>query len=273
MMDRQLHAWVSAPAVLMALLMSAWMTGCAVPNKPDDKPREITTASDQTDADRRARVRLELAAAYLGRNQLSTALDEVKLAIQASPRLADAYSLRGLVYAAMDEERLADDSFRQALQLAPGDGGTLHNHAWFLCQRGRYPEAQAQFQAALATPQYRDYVRTMLARGVCHARAGQWPDAEAALMRAYEVDPANPTTGFSLAEVLYRRQDFTRARFYIGRVNGDAEAVNAQSLWLALRIERKLGAAAAERVLADQLRKRFPQSPEAVLLEGGRFDD
>ena len=260
-------------ALLLGALVAALLAlaGCASTAPPP--PRQLPTASDQTDADRRARVRLELAGAYYLRGQYDTALDEVKLALQISPQLADAYNLRGLVYAAIGEEALAEDSFRQALQLAPGDGNVLHNRGWLMCQRGRFGPAQVQFQAALEQPNYRDVVRTLQARGICYGRAAQWPEAEQALMRAYEIDPSDPATGYSLAEVLYRRGEYERARFYIGRVNDNAEALNAQSLWLALRIARKLGRGEDERLLGPQLKSRFPQSPEAALFDGGRFDD
>lgn len=270
----RLAAWArrqSGGALLLAAV--ALLAACAGGPPAGDVPDAIATASDQTDAERRARVRLELASAYFARGQTETALDEVKLSIQAKPDLGDAFNLRGLIYAAMGEDRLAEASFARALQINPRDGATLHNQAWFLCQRGRHEQAQALFDAALALPQYRDAARTLLARGVCLGRNGQWPEAEAALMRAYELEPANPAIGLNLAEALYRRGEYERARFYIGRVNDQAAAVNPQTLWLAMRIDRKLGRDADLRVLGRRLRERFPQSPEAELFERGRFDD
>ena len=260
-----------ASAWTALLLVSLLVLGCA--QAPPNAAQELPTASDQTSAERRARVRLELAGAYYSRGQFETALDEVKLSLQASSNLPDAYNLRGLIYAAMGEDRLADDNFQRALQMNPRDGSALHNRGWFLCQRDRFAEAQAQFQAALALPQYRDAVRTQLARGVCFGRAGQWLEAEGALMRAYEQDPSNPSAGFNLADVLYRRQEFDRARFYIGRVNDKAENANPQTLWLATRIEHKLGKLTTRRQFGDMLRDRFPQSAEAGLYAEGRFDD
>jgi type IV pilus assembly protein PilF len=47
---------------------------------------------------------------------------------------------------------------------------------------------------------------------------------------------------------------------------------SAESLWLALRIERKLGERIAEQGLATQLRRRFPASPEYRALQRGEFD-
>ncbi|MDO8376251.1 MAG: type IV pilus biogenesis/stability protein PilW [Aquabacterium sp.] len=272
---RVLQAGCRLGSAALALAAAGLLAACAGVGGalPPDQPNAIATVSDQTDVERRARVRLELAEAYFGRGQLETALDEIKRSIAVKPDMADAYNLRALIYAAMREDRLAEDSFARALQLNPRDGATLHNQAWFLCQRDRFAEAQAQFSATLALPQYRDTARTQLARGVCYGRDRQWPEAEAALMRAYELEPANPSIGFNLSEVLYQRQAYERASFYITRVNDVPQAVNAQTLWLAARIERKLGRDAAVRVLGSRLRQGFAQSPEAALFERGRFDD
>jgi type IV pilus assembly protein PilF len=73
--------------------------------------------------------------------------------------------------------------------------------------------------------------------------------------------------------VLYRRGEYERARFYIGRVNGVQELSNAQTLWLAVRIENKAGNIRGVRDVGRQLRNRFPNAPETQLLERGRFDD
>jgi type IV pilus assembly protein PilF len=235
--------------------------------------QELRTASDQTDADRRARLRLELASAYFGRGQAQVALDEVKQALTARPDLGEAYSLRGLIYASLGEERLADDSFQRSLQLNPRDGDAKHNYGWFLCQTRRFAEAQQQFDAALSTPQYRDMVRTLLAQGVCQARAGQLDAAERSLARSYELDPGNPTTAVNLSEVLYLRGQYERARFYVRRVNLRQETSNEQSLWLAVRIEHRLGNRGGVEEWGRELRARFPQAPQTLAFERGNFDD
>ena len=59
--------------------------------------REIKTDSDQTDGDRRAAIRLELAQGYFSRGQFNTALDELKQALQAKPDMREAMNLRGLI--------------------------------------------------------------------------------------------------------------------------------------------------------------------------------
>jgi type IV pilus assembly protein PilF len=181
--------------------------------------------------------------------------------------------MRALILASMGETAPAEASFKRAIELAPNDGSTLHNHAWFLCQQRRYPEAEAQFNAVLALQQYRDVVRTLMAQGVCQARSGRMAEAERSLSRSYELDPANPTTGYNLSEVLLQRGELARARFLIRRVNALAEQVSAQSLWLAARIEKRMGNEENARDLGEQLRSRFGQSAEASKFDRGAFDD
>ncbi len=251
------------------------LAGCAAPAgpKPGTTPngKDLITASDQPAASKRADVRMELATAYFGRGEMTTALDQVKLAIVAEPTLASAFNLRGLIYANLGEDALAEDSFRHALELDPSDGDSMQNFGYYLCQKKRYVEADALFDQALAQPRYRQAPRTWLTKGVCQAYANQLAASEASLLRSQELDPTNPSASVNLAEVLYRRGDYERARFQIRRVNAVAAVANAQTLWLAARIEERLGNRPGTREFGDQLRARFPDSREAAAYVRGDF--
>jgi type IV pilus assembly protein PilF len=261
-----------------ALIVAGWMVGCTstVTNTVvpvGDVSKDRITASDQPEASRRANVRLQLASAYFADGQLTTALDEVKQAIAADPKMGEAFNLRGLIYAGLGDDALAEDSFRRALQLSPRDGDAMHNYGWFLCLQKRYPEAATQFQQALAQPQYRDVTRTMLAQGVCEARAGQLIEAERTLLRAYALDSANPAIALNLSEVLFQRGEYERARFYIRRVNASPQQSTAQTLWLAARIEYRGGNARVANELGEQLLSRYPKSPEAASFQQGKLNE
>jgi type IV pilus assembly protein PilF len=129
------------------------------------------------------------------------------------------------------------------------------------------------FTQALAVTQYRGTARTLVAQGVCQAHAGQLAESEASLSRAYELDPSSPVTATNLSEVLYRRGEYERARFYVRRVNAQADVANAQTLWLAARIEAKLGNQQGVSDFGARLRNRFPDSREASLFARGAFDE
>ena len=103
-------------------------------------------------------------------------------------------------------------------------------------------------------------------------RANQTAEAEGSLAHSYEIDAGNPITGYNLATLLYRRGDFARAQFYIRRLN-NSEMANAETLWLGVKVERKMQNPAAMDQLGDQLRKRYPTSKEVASLERGAFDE
>lgn len=268
-----------ATAVAAAPVRASDNASVAAPNAPvwiaqaGDSSRDRGASGEQTDAQKRARIRLDLASAYFSDGRMDDALAEVKLALTASPDLPQALNLRGLILAALGEEAQATESFKRALQIAPNDGDTMHNFGWFLCQRGNYAEADVQFQRVLAMPTYRTPSRTLLVQGVCEARAGQLEKAEVTLRRAYELDAGNPATAMNLADVLYRRGDFERARFYVRRVNNNPDLRNPESLWLAARVENRLGNPQGVRDLGNQLRSSYPASREAAAFERGGFDE
>jgi len=262
-------------AAALAIVLAAVHVACTTQNTvvPVAGAPDRISSSDEGDAKKRSRARLELASAYFGRGETKTALEQVKVSLAADPNYGDAYNLQGLIYAAIGEQALAESSFRQALQLNARDGDTMHNYGWYLCQLKRYPESNAMFARALAVPQYSGVTRTLLAQGVCQAYAGELAESEATLVRAYQLDSANPFTATNLSEVLYRRGEYERARFYIRRVNSQPDVANAQTLWLAARIENKLGNRQGVSEFGAQLRNRFPDSREASLFARRAFDE
>ena len=273
---RHVAAWAASAMAGILLTACAGLQGGTQSRAPEvaaNETRDRITASDESEASKRARVRIELASAYYGRGQMTTALDEIKLAIAADPTNATAFNLRGLIYGNLGDEKLAEESFRRALQLDPRDADAMQNYGWYMCQQKRYTEADTLFRQALAVPQYRDSPRTLLTQGICQARAGDWSQAEGTLLRSYELDPANPATAVNLAEVLYHQGEYERARFQIRRINGNPDIVNAQTLWLAARIENRLGNGQGVQDFGTQLRSRFPQSPEAGAFARGQFDE
>lgn len=262
-----------------AMLVTTWLAACTTTVTTNVAPvtdgNTVTTVQQPDDADlkRRASARLQLASAYFADGKYQTALDELKRALEADPKMAEAYNLRGLSYAALGEDARAEENFRRALELSPRDADVMHNYGWYLCLRKRYAEAQAWFVEALAQPRYRDVSRTMLAQGVCEARAGQLAEAERTLMRAYGGDPTNGAIALNLAEVLFQRGDYERARFYVRRANTPPQNASAQSLWLAARIEARAGNLPAANDIAQQLVSRFPKSNEAAEYQLGKLRD
>lgn len=262
--------WLGLLAVGLTVL-----AGCASNQEKANQASaraDLVTESDEPDVRRRARIRLELAVGYFEQGQTNIALDELKQSIATDPTWSEAYNLRGLIYMRLNEQRLAEDSFQRALQINPREGNYLHNYGWLTCQQGRYPESTQLFVQALSNPAYAERAKTWMAQGLCQVKAGLRADGEASLLRSYELDARNPITGYNLALLLFQRGDFAKSQFYVRRIN-NSDLANAESLWLGVRVERRMNNLEAMQQLTGQLKKRFPQSPEAAALERGAFDE
>jgi type IV pilus assembly protein PilF len=261
------------PALLLCLAAAGWLAGCAGSPRAtaDGTPisavgaaqgnPELYTEVDEPEARQRARVRLELAAGYYEQGQFMVALDEVKRSLAADPTFGPAYNLRGLIHRQINEPRLAEADFREALRRQPRDADSMHNLGVFYCDAGRYAEANALFARAVEVPAYQNAATSWMMLGICQARAGNSEEARRSLARSFELDAGNPITTFNLALLLHQAGDHTRAQFYIRRLN-NSELANAQSLWLGMQVEHALNNREVVRQLSDQLRRRFPDSQE-----------
>ena len=258
----------------LVILMLLGLSGCmSVPSGGSNGgSRDIMTASDEPDGRKRARIRLELALGYFEQGQTTVALDELKQALIADPAYAPAHNLRGLIYMRLNDFRVAEDGFSRSLALSPDDPNVLHNLGWMQCQQRRWSESFRRFDQALADPQYGERAKTFRALGLCQARAGLPADAERSLLKSYEYDAGNPVTTFNLAVLMRSRGDLVRAQFHLRRLN-NSDLVNAESLWLGIKVEQERDNQEATQQLADQLLKRFPKSRESGAFQRGAFDE
>ena len=226
----------------------------------------------QTNARKRAAIRLQLAVNYYQDGKFSVALDELKEALRLDPNFADAHNVLALVYMELHENRLAEQSFQRALQLEPSNSDLNNNYGWYLCQNGREKEALAYFENALKNPLYLQPAKPLQNAGVCALKMGNQAAAEGYFRRSFEIDPKGAVSAYNLALIYYTRKDLPRARFYVNQVN-DGAAPTAASLWLGIRIARRLGDRTNQLALESQLDRLFADSREAQLQKRGAYGD
>ena len=250
----------------------ALLAGCAAAPQPEGPKIESgAIVGNSTDPRNRARLRTELASLYYSRGSMNIALEELRLAIAADPNFATAHGMFGLVYMELRENALAQASFERALSLSPDDPDINHNYGWFLCQTGKEAESNEYFLRALRNPLYATPARSWSAAGTCELRRGNLREADGFLQRALAIDPTQPAALMQLAQLRYRQGNLEEARKLVARHAKIVDAT-AESLWLALRIERRLGQRATELSYGNQLRRRFPQSSEAQALQRGAYE-
>src|SRR4051812_11211413 len=155
--------WLACAGVAGVLLLA--LAGCASQGGGGGATasNDIITESDEPDARKRARIRMELAVGYFEQGQTNVALDELKQVIASDPTFPDAYNLRGLIYMRLNDNRQAEESFRRAVALNPRDSNVQHNYGWLMCQQGRYEESQRAFDAAMSNAVYTGRAKTLMA--------------------------------------------------------------------------------------------------------------
>ncbi len=245
--------------ILALAVMVFSLAGCA--SDGNGLPPERALAS--------AQVHTELAASYFERKQYSIALQEIETALKAKSNYAPAFNVRGLIHLTLREDQLAEDDFLHGLKLDDTDSITHNNYGWFLCQRGREAESIPQFLDAIKNPLYATPESAYVNAGVCSNKIGKLADAEEYFQRALVRMPNMPDALYGLAGVSLSKNDFAGAKAYFLRFSQRVTDLTAEHLWLAVKIERKVGDRNSEQSYALQLQKRFPDSRETQLLLHG----
>ncbi|MFS8063892.1 MAG: type IV pilus biogenesis/stability protein PilW [Luteimonas sp.] len=256
-------------AVVLATVAMVLVAGCSrltfvKPNlKRHNERREAPEYNlREDDAARKGRMaatdRVALAEQRLRAGQLDEADTEIKAALKADPKSADAYTLMAM----LDEQRglatQAGSHYAKAAELAPDRGAQLNNYGAWLCVNGRAAESLAYFDRALADPAYATPAAAMANAGSCALTAGQTARADRDLRNALALDPASPVALAGMAENEYRAGRYFQARAFSERRLAAAPATQ-QVLQLASQIEQKLGDTAAAARYVQRMQAEFPE--------------
>jgi type IV pilus assembly protein PilF len=171
----------------------------------------------------------------------------------------------------LKENSQAEASFQRALQIAPTDPDANHNYGWFLCQTGREAQGIKFFLAAVRNPLYSTPEKSFTQAGICAMRINDDRSALENLTRAVRLQPNYLSAVLPLAHLHFKNGDLGQAKQLITQFNRAVEP-SAESLWLAVRVERRLGDRSAETGYAEQLKRRFPSSPEFQSLQKGVYE-
>lgn len=242
------------------------IVGCAQSPKAEPDAR----AALQRDALARAQIHTELAAAYYGSGQYAVSLEELEKALSADPRYVPALNQLGLVYMALGKQRDAQIQFEKALRLDPNDSTVNNNYGLLLCRRGREQEAMRYFSKALQNPLYQSPEVAYVNAGLCARTKGDSPQAEEFMRKARQLAPDQPQALYVLAEIAFGKGELQEARGLITR-HLQVTSPAPESLWLAARIENRLGDSNALASYGAQLNRRFPNSPQTRLYNEGSF--
>lgn len=271
-MKRELSLCI--PVLALAVLL---MTGCAgsgagkAGTAGNAVEPSVSTQTATTDERQRSKVHTELGQMYLRDRRFEVALEEAKNAIEIDGGYAPAYDLLGLIYLTLRQNDQAEENLRRALQLAPNDPEINNDYGWFLCQTGKIKESFAYFNLALRNPLFQKPAKALANAGVCALMDKDDVNGESYLFRALKFDPNNLRAYYLLADIGYRNRRYDDARDWLKQLHAKMEPT-AETAWLGLRIDRKLGDREGEARYTGLLRRNFRDTPEYQQMLRGEFD-
>ena len=235
-----------------------------LPARTCQQPLEAS-GRERTKNEELAAMRVQLGQEYLQQGAYEVAMREIDKALQIDARSSQAHHAKALLHQRLGQPELAENAFHRALELAPGDPRLNNNYGIFLCERGRYADAQTHFDCAIDNPFYTTPETAYLNAGSCSATAGTYQEAERQLLTALQLAPDSTRGLLLMAEAKYMQGAYQPARAYLNRYL-DVAPHTPKSLALGISIEQELGdmdRLASYRLL---LFGKYPDSPEAQRL-------
>lgn len=230
---------------------------------PESKTKKETNWAEA------AKARMTLGLQYLEQGNIARAKTNIDKAVKYKPDLAEVQYGLAYYYQRVNEPKLAEEHYRKALSVSPRDPLAHNIYGAFLCDQGRYEEAEDHFDTAVRAPQYNQQAATLENAGVCALKAGNKASAEQYFIKALGYNPGQGRALLEMGNLAFERGDLVKAQGYL-RSYLSASRHTPRSLWLSIRIAHQTGDRDTEASNAMLLTQQFPGSEEAKLYQQTR---
>ncbi len=221
---------------------------------------EVKLPDEKTEANKAARINVQLASGYMQRGDYEVALEKLQKALREDPKYATAHTVTGVLYSRIGAHDKAGHHYRRAAELSPEDGGILNNYGQYLCMKGKFEEAYPYFERAVEQPFYSTPELALTNAGRCATVEKDYAKAETYLRLALKRARGYPPTLMAMATLMAAQQENLKARAFLQRYHSTSQ-VSDSSLFLGYDIERRLGDKEASEEYRQKLIQQFPESP------------
>ena len=229
----------------------------------------VTVNKSQASAEEKSQNYVALGTEYFQQGRMEAALANLKKGIQFNPDSYVGNGMLALIYERLERDDEAEKYYLKAIDVVPADSheyGSIHNnYASFLCSKGRLDDAGLHYRKAYEHTLYQSPEVALENGGLCYQRHSDLVTAEGYFRLALKKDPNRSTSLFAMAQLSFDMKRYLQGRAFIQRYLDEIEG-GAESLLLAIRIEKALGDKASEQKYTELLKSRFPDSSQAALL-------
>ncbi|TAN50462.1 MAG: type IV pilus biogenesis/stability protein PilW [Methylococcaceae bacterium] len=233
------------------LLLTSLLIGCGSWREKADEKRHA------------AEVYVSKGVGYMEEKRYEQAMEDLTRALELNSNSSEAHNAMAVLYERLDKPAEAVTHYRRAVSLDENNYAALNNYSRFLCSHGQSDEGLAFLDRVIDSKLYDQPWLVLTNKGICYKMTDRLEDAEHSFRAALESQPLFAPALLEMALISFDHQQYMSTRAFLQRYAGIVPHT-AQTLWLSVQTETALGNAGLARTYADQLRGRFPNSPEAT---------
>lgn len=257
-------------SVSMVVMSALVLSGCVSESTYVGSERPVQQRQvDNTEA---ARTRMSLGLNYLQRGENAQAIFNLERARALAPQLPEVYNALAFYYQNVNEPVQAEAAFQQALARDPDNADTYNNYGAFLCQQGKYDEAEHLLLSAIRRPGYMRVSESYENLALCQLQQNNFSRAQRYLESAVLHSGNRISSLLNLAGLDYAMGNHQRARQHLTRIQRLGH-VSANTSLLSYLIADKELDSETQRTARELLLQVYPDSEAARLMRQERLQD
>ncbi len=237
---------------IFVFIVLVGLVACSTTQKQSAKEKQQSAAD----------INAQLAYGYISQGDKKQGVAKLRKALSLKPALPSTYHYIAESYRLLGQPELAETAYLKAIKLAPRDSAMQNNYGVFLCEQGRYKEAENRFMISARNPLYATPEEAYENAALCALRMPDVKRAEYYFRKALEVNPLRVRSLYRLAHIEFEQKNYMQARAFLQRYFGLADAT-PEALWLGIQIERYNDNQMMIKKYARTLMDKFPESQEA----------
>lgn len=241
-------------------LMMAWAVAVLLAGCSSNEKKPVTNQE-------KSEVLRQLGVRYLTLGMPAVAIQKLDRALELDADNPQLHNAIGVAYQRLQKDKEARYHFEKSLSLAPDNVDTLNNYGLYLCERHENAQGMEYLRRAVDSPVNSTRWQALTNKGKCSLALGQKDQAELNFKKALLLQPSYMPALLAMAEIKYINAEYMSARAFLERFNSaNNSALNAQALFLGVKIEQSLGDEDMAEQYKNKLFKHFPDSNQAEQL-------
>jgi len=249
--------------VVTALTALCLLSACVSESTYVANDRQVTQRNvDNTEA---AKTRISLGLNYLRRGDSTQALFNLERARTMAPNLPEVYNALAFYYQTVGEHAQAENAYKQAIARDANNADAYNNYGAFLCQIGKFEDAERLLLTAIAKPGYIRVAESYENLALCQLEQDGFERARNFLASSLSHNGTRITALINSASVNYAMGNLQDAKADLQRIQRLGR-VSARSTLLNYLVSEKQGDLSTMKHAEQLLLTLYIDSNEARLL-------